>query len=213
MELNAEQIMEALECCASEKYICTQCPIDEKIKDDCECGKVVARNALALIKQLTQAHEMLSESYDHLEKTKDELLAERSRLTEANAIQTITAIELDKQVQRLTEENVRLSKEIADLKDELHCEKETNEHLCGEYMREKAENEWISVKDRLPDNYRAVLVSCEGTSISGGRLRAIGSYGGGCWSMADADGTHRLTKYMQYVVTHWMELPKSPKGE
>lgn len=29
-----------------------------------------------------QAHEMLSESYDHLEKTKDELIAERSRLTE-----------------------------------------------------------------------------------------------------------------------------------
>ena len=36
------------------------------------------------IKELTQANEMLSESYDHLEKTKDELLAERSRLSEEN---------------------------------------------------------------------------------------------------------------------------------
>ena len=36
------------------------------------------------VKELTQAHEMLYESYDHLEKTKDELLADRSRLTEEN---------------------------------------------------------------------------------------------------------------------------------
>ena len=36
------------------------------------------------IKKLTQAHEMLSESYDHLKKTKDELLAERSRLADEN---------------------------------------------------------------------------------------------------------------------------------
>ena len=38
------------------------------------------------VKELTQANEMLSESYDHLEKTKDELLAERSRLILENEI-------------------------------------------------------------------------------------------------------------------------------
>ena len=54
-----KDIIKALECCASEEYICTQCPIDEKIKDDCECGKVVARNALALIKELTEENERL----------------------------------------------------------------------------------------------------------------------------------------------------------
>ena len=64
---------------------------------------------------------------------------------------------------------------------------------------------------RLPDNYRSVLVVCESTSISGGTLRAIGSYGGGFWSLADADGTMYLTKYMHFVVTHWMELPEFPK--
>ena len=132
--MEREQIIKALECCASEEYVCAQCPIDEKIKDDCECGKLVVKNALSLIKELT-------------------------------------------------EENERLRAE------------------------------WISVKDRLPDNYRSVLVVAEGTSISGGRIRAIGSYGGGCWSMADADGTMRLTKYMQYIVTHWKELPQIPKGE
>lgn len=59
MELNREQIIKALECCASEQCICEQCPIDEKIKDDCECGKVAARNALALINELTEANESL----------------------------------------------------------------------------------------------------------------------------------------------------------
>jgi hypothetical protein len=71
--------------------------------------------------------------------------------------------------------------------------------------------EWISVEDRLPENYRAVLVVCESTSISGGTLRAIGSYGGGFWSLADADGTMHLTKYTHFVVTHWMELPEAPR--
>lgn len=39
-------------------------------------------------------------------------------LTEKNAIQTITAIELDKQVQRLTEENERL-KSLCEAKDDI----------------------------------------------------------------------------------------------
>ena len=82
------------------------------------------------------------------------------------------------------------------------------EHLYNENYRKQ---EWISVEDRLPDNYRAVLVVCESTTISGGTLRAIGSYGGGFWSLADANGTLLLTKYMQLIVTHWMELPEIPK--
>ncbi len=72
---------------------------------------------------------------------------------------------------------------------------------------------WISVKDRLPHNHRAVLVVCESTTISGGKLISIGSYGGGLWSLANADGTMCLTKYMHFVVTHWQPLPDIPKGE
>lgn len=66
---------------------------------------------------------------------------------------------------------------------------------CAELLNAEGyckQSEWISVDDRLPDNYRSVLVSCKGTSISGGTLRAIGSYGGGFWSLAGADGTHYL---------------------
>ena len=87
MELNAEQIKKALECCASEEYICTQCPIDEKIKDDCECGKVVARNALSLI----TSHEQ------RIKELTADLEAVRSRADE-----TIDA--LHSEVRELTEE-------------------------------------------------------------------------------------------------------------
>lgn len=72
-------------------------------------------------------------------------------------------------------------------------------------------SEWISVDERLPDNYRAVLVACDGLTIGGYAQIAIGSYGGGFWSIADADGTMYLTKYMRCVVTHWMPLPEPPK--
>jgi hypothetical protein len=88
-------------------------------------------------------------------------------------------------------------------------------HFLGDVveMLEKGyrKQEWISVEERLPDNYRAVLVACEYTTIGGGARIAIGSYGGGFWSLADADGTHYLTKYMHAIVTHWMELPEAPK--
>jgi hypothetical protein len=71
--------------------------------------------------------------------------------------------------------------------------------------------EWISVEERLPDNCRAVLVALGGLTIGGAPAMMIGSYSGGFWMLADADGTHCLTKYMQCKVTHWMPLPEQPK--
>lgn len=110
----------------------------------------------------------------------------------------------DKPFDMQEQDIAKFLQDVASLKNYINELTEENERL---------RSEWISVDERLPDNYRAVLVVCESTSISGGRLRAVGSYGGGFWSMADANGTMRLTKYMQYIVTHWMELPELPKGE
>ena len=84
------------------------------------------------------------------------------------------------------------------------------EALCDEGYRKQ---EWISVDERLPDNRRVVLIACKGTTIGGAAPIAIGSYCGGFWLIADADGTAYLTKYMHIVVTHWMPLPEQPKGE
>jgi hypothetical protein len=76
----------------------------------------------------------------------------------------------------------------------------------------RKQSEWISVEERLPDNCRAVLVALEGLTIGGAPAMVIGSYSGGFWMIADADGTHYLTKYMRCVVTRWMPLPEPPKG-
>lgn len=145
MELNVEeirykmsekQIIRALECLSkpnSSPVDREKCYFMWKEPSCLSCYHEVAQNALALIKQLTQAHEMLSESYDALEKTKDELLAERSRLTEEKErLNTIWA----KQCVELEEICMALGAEVADLQDELKCEKETNAHLGSQYMSE-----------------------------------------------------------------------------
>ena len=82
-KLNRDHIIKALECWASGNS-CegSCCPLFEISPDTCD--RWMGRNALTLINELTQRLETLSQSYDHLEKTKNELLAERSRLSEGN---------------------------------------------------------------------------------------------------------------------------------
>ena len=61
---------------------------EEKIKEldvELKAMRGAANSYKIHITELTQAHEMLSVSYNHLEKTKDELLSERARITEENA--------------------------------------------------------------------------------------------------------------------------------
>ena len=86
-----------------------------------------------------------------------------------------------------------------------HCEAEAL------YNAGYRKQEWISVEERLPDNHRTVLVACKGITVAGAAPIAVGSYGGGHWFLADAEGTLYLTKYMHIVVTHWMPLPEPPK--
>ena len=75
--MEREQIVKALEYHADTLSPCVKiCPYGDRN----HCGSAMAKDALALIKELTDENERLSESYDHLEMTKDELLPERSRL-------------------------------------------------------------------------------------------------------------------------------------
>jgi hypothetical protein len=68
-------------------------------------------------------------------------------------------------------------------------------------------NQWISVKDRLPDK------SCECLGIVDGEVTEV-SYSPKCkelicvWSMCDADGCKPLS---DDAVTHWMPLPEPPQ--
>lgn len=60
--------------------------------------------------------------------------------------------------------------------------------------------EWISVKDRLPDVGRDVLFVCENKS-----------YGVGAYS--DTYRDFFSGQFPVKGVTHWMPLPQPPKGE
>jgi len=67
--------------------------------------------------------------------------------------------------------------------------------------------EWISVTERLPDDYVPVLVCAK--HIDGKRtvvlVDHIISYTNGCKTWADVDKTWK------YSVAYWMPLPKPPK--
>lgn len=52
--MTKEEIRKVLECCSSPEYRCNECPIDQKKKDDCECGTFGMGEALALIRELTE---------------------------------------------------------------------------------------------------------------------------------------------------------------
>lgn len=222
MELNREQIKKALECCFVNDWNSTKCNECPFYNGGGGCIDELKEFTIAFInsqeQKIFELENRLKECENGYEGT---LFLDRCKLhdaeekvkelTEENEKLHASCTELTQKCASLTEENERLRAENIELI--MREGKRQNEIKPAKDLTARAEGEWISVKEELPDNYRAVLVVCKSTSISGGTLRAIGSYGGGFWSMADADGTMRLTKYMQYIVTHWMELPTVPKGE
>ncbi len=62
------------------------------------------------------------------------------------------------------------------------------------------QGEWISVKDRLPENYDSVLVYCKGNSS----IVDVCSY-------SDSIGFMGIAPYWIELITHWMPLPEPPK--
>lgn len=75
-------------------------------------------------------------------------------------------------------------------------------------------NIWIRLEDRLPNDLQQVLIAHE----EGGVMQAV-------YDECFANGRHKrrfLTPYAQEIydavgdhveITHWMPLPKPPKGE
>lgn len=79
------------------------------------------------------------------------------------------------------------------------------ERITADYMISNGVTvqEWISVKDRLPEDICPVLVALEGLNIA-----FHGFYQDEKWWKVGA-GTRPFTQ----KVTHWMLLPQPPKGE
>lgn len=71
MELNAEQIKKALECCTSGRH-CRECEYKDKSKDTFGCRKKCLIDALALITSQEQRIEELTEENKLLEHCEDD---------------------------------------------------------------------------------------------------------------------------------------------
>ena len=76
--------------------------------------------------------------------------------------------------------------------------------------------EWISVKDRLPEESGNYIVCCDDSSCSYGEgiwyssdVVVVSEYYEGSWIWYVGDTEWSL----ENIVTHWMPLPEPPKGE
>lgn len=126
MERERDDIIKALECCASPQNLCEECPIDQKKKDDCICGQFLAKNALALItsqeqriKELTEENERFSQSLANVSQSLANSEAENERLKleyagfEAGAKDVVSFLKADtvRKMQELIYERLDISVE------------------------------------------------------------------------------------------------------
>ena len=108
---------------------------------------------------------------------------------------------------------------ICDLCNELHSDEPCEPADC-DWLRMLEEDavsapQWISVKDRLPDVAGMYIVTaCDewcshGEGIWYDTVVVVAEYSGGCWNWNDNGTDYDIDD----LVTHWMPLPKPPKGE
>lgn len=98
--MTKEEICKILECCSSPEYRCNECPIDQKKKDDCECGTFGMGEAPTLIKELTAENERLHASCTELTQCCTKL--ETLHKIECKRVDTIKAATVREMQERLT---------------------------------------------------------------------------------------------------------------
>jgi hypothetical protein len=90
-------------------------------------------------------------------------------------------------------------------------------HAADEIERLRDERRWISVSERLPEEYETVLVATDG-SVAAGEIRFPDSECGmdEPWWMVFKDKRDRSAAWAGLVplndVTHWAPLPEPPGG-
>ena len=110
MELNRDQIIKALECCSTED--CEDCPYTTEDIFDITCGINMVKDALALIKELTEDVERVSKQCGEIIVECDERDAERLKeVADWKAI----AEGYQKQFEDCYEENERLNTSCTEL--------------------------------------------------------------------------------------------------
>ena len=68
--------------------------------------------------------------------------------------------------------------------------------------------EWISVEDRLPEYSNDRFA--DAVLVTDGFVQHMAYFVGGEWRFAESG---EIKEPMWYRITHWMPLPKPPKGE
>lgn len=73
-------------------------------------------------------------------------------------------------------------------------------------------NNWISVKDRLPDMHTRVLIKGDSTYVAGREPKnkhndGWGIKGDWCWAIVNDVWIDA------HMVTHWQALPEPPRGD
>ena len=68
--------------------------------------------------------------------------------------------------------------------------------------------EWISVKDRLPEYSNDGFA--DAVLVTDGFVQHMAYFVGGEWRFAESG---EIKEPMWYRITHWMPLPQPPKGE
>lgn len=169
MELNREQIIKALECCAEAKNhadcIRLNCPA--LINDECyytddtdeECNRKQFADALTLIKELIEENERLRSF--------------RSE-TEEGAIKILKKLDvLEDEVKKLIKENEELNASCTELTRKLKCanlEIECKERICESYMLQYGTvvDKEVWLKKERADTVRKMQAEIEARCIKGG---------------------------------------------
>lgn len=73
----------------------------------------------------------------------------------------------------------------------------------------RANPEWVACSERMPPEYKTVLVMLLGNEIPAYGFRF--GHGSTLWGVCDDAGD--FTQYLAHQVTHWMPLPPAPEGE
>ncbi len=79
--MTREEICKVLECCSSHKYLCNECPLDQRRRTDYDCGTFCMGEALTLIKELTEENKKITINMNAYGLTAKRLAEENERLS------------------------------------------------------------------------------------------------------------------------------------
>lgn len=111
-------------------------------------------------------------------------------------------------------ETARVLRNVGNEKDAKYYEEtaENDKKIVAwltELQERRATDEWISVKERLPDEYGNYLVFTSDNDIDIGTFNPRFE---NRWSMCDVNGFYWV-RQKGIEITHWRPLPKAPESE